>query len=817
MSGSIFETYGLPLDHRSPWPKFRANAMQNGRVNLRPEPNESNPWVFKTGKGIFSSPVVDEAGCVYIGSADHLFYALNPDGTVKWTLPADEIIDSSALLDDRGRLYFASGDSHLYCVDRESGTLIWRFRAQTQAEVEAEFGIKAYNLTWFEGNTGILPGGDIIAPNDNYIVYRLNRNSGERVGAYPANEMIWSLPAVNPETGRIFFGTCFMIHENLFCYDYETGEKLWSAGAMGSVSASPLLTEAGGVPAVVAGCFDGYIRAYAQEDGALLWQTGLRDHIYASPAQLSTGELIQTCTDGTVYCLDPATGEIGWTFDTLEPIRSSPAVDGSDQIYFGNGEGKLFCLTAAGKLRWWYRCITDPRSDMNASPALGKEGIYVAGESGEIFFVPYDYPLREECAGDPRCKAGPKGDLPDEGAYLMYTGLFGAKVTQPPGAIDRNAPLAFSLVIRKGGRSVPAMLDKDDFSARVEDGSSFEAHLSADARFICLYPKETWTGDEQGRLSLRLTGSYKTNLEREGLRFFGGEKGGAIDQRFQFNLNPAAEQPFPFRVPEEGSAGSTVFELCRQAVPLPTMMPSLNQIGFDSLHYLAGLVEKKGDTALAWVLSGRLNEKDGTVTFDPGSAVRYPLLLRAGGGLFTLYNYDGFKINFVGSWDMPNVKHRIAAALDGEGKFTGEAAFVIISDCDKIEFYGPGLKMMGLSDYETGLMCAFGGMTIKRWGELSPPGDLGEVRIEAAAGGVRAVVKNSGLPAKDHIYSLLLTDDEGHPLPLYYTRNTQVKAALDGTLSEVSLRFDEDEAVQGEITVRLMVDTYPAHKTVLSL
>ncbi len=816
MTRSSFETHGLPLDNRSPWPKFRANAMQNGRVNVQPEPNERSPWVFKTGKGIFSSPVVDESDTVYIGSADHIFYAINPDGSIKWKLAVDEIIDSSALLDDQGRLYFASGDDHVYCVDRDSGAIIWRFRAQTLAEVEEEFGIKTYNLTWFEGNIGILPDGDILAPNDNYIVYRLNRDSGKRKKAYPANEMIWSLPAVNTETRRIFFGTCFMLNENLFCYDYETGEKLWSAGGMGSVSASPLLTLSGDIPAVVVGCFDGYIRAYAQEDGALLWQTGLRDHIYASPAQLSTGELIQPCTDGTVYCLDPATGEIIWTFDTLEPIRSSPAVDAKDQIYFGNGEGKLFCLNPDGSLRWWYRCITDPRSDMNASPALGKSGIYIAGESGEIFFVPYDYPLREENAADPRCKVGPKGDLPDEGAYLLYTGPFGAKEISAPEAIDRNAPLAFSLMIRKGGRSVPAMLDKDDFSVQVDDGSQLEAHISADGRFVCIHPKEVWSGDEQGRLNIRLTGSYKINLEREGLRFYGGEKGGEIDQQFQFKLNPTTAQPFPFLVPESGSGVSTVLELCRQAVPLPTMLPSLNQIGFDSLHYLAGLVEKRGDRALAWVVSGKLNEEDQTVTFDPSSAVRYPLLLEANDGLFTLYNYDGFKINFVGSWDMPNVKHRIATVLDQEGYFIKDAAYITISDCDKIEFYGPGLKMMGLSDYETGLMCAFGGMTIKRWGELSSPEELGEVHIEAIDRGVRATIKKSRLLVQDHVYSLLLTDSAGHPLPLYYTRNTQVRAAEDGTLEEIILRFDPDEQVQGEITVRLMVDTYPAYKTVLS-
>ena len=73
-----------------------------------------------------------------------------------------------------------------------------------------------------------------------------------------------------------------------------------------------------GVPAVVVGCFDGYIRAYAREDGALLWQTGLRDHVYASPAQLSTGAtavavtaaaLIPTCEIPLSICRELVSGE----------------------------------------------------------------------------------------------------------------------------------------------------------------------------------------------------------------------------------------------------------------------------------------------------------------------------------------------------------------------------------------------------------------------------------------------------------------------------------------------------------------------------
>ena len=32
------------------------------------------PWSFKTSKGIFSTPVIDEVGNIYVGSADKNFY-----------------------------------------------------------------------------------------------------------------------------------------------------------------------------------------------------------------------------------------------------------------------------------------------------------------------------------------------------------------------------------------------------------------------------------------------------------------------------------------------------------------------------------------------------------------------------------------------------------------------------------------------------------------------------------------------------------------------------------------------------------------------
>jgi hypothetical protein len=95
----------------SPWPKFRADAAQDGVGVVHPRATNQPIWSFQTGKGIFSSPVVSADGTIYVGSADRTFYALHPDGTLRWKLLTGEIIDSAALLDDCGRVYFGSGDA----------------------------------------------------------------------------------------------------------------------------------------------------------------------------------------------------------------------------------------------------------------------------------------------------------------------------------------------------------------------------------------------------------------------------------------------------------------------------------------------------------------------------------------------------------------------------------------------------------------------------------------------------------------------------------------------------------------------------------
>ena len=56
------------------------------------------PWAFRTGKGVFSTPVIGGDGSVYAGSADTFFYAIAPSGKLRWRFKTGQIIDSAATI-----------------------------------------------------------------------------------------------------------------------------------------------------------------------------------------------------------------------------------------------------------------------------------------------------------------------------------------------------------------------------------------------------------------------------------------------------------------------------------------------------------------------------------------------------------------------------------------------------------------------------------------------------------------------------------------------------------------------------------------------
>lgn len=802
--------YAVPLDAESPWPKFRRNAVQNGRSEIAPVDPGSDPWVFQTGKGIFSTPVIDGHGNVYIGSADQSFYALDRDGDVRWSFPTGEIIDSSALLDDAGRVIFGSGDGFVYALDRDNGAELWRFAADDPAVNEAF-------INWFEGNIAIAADGTLYAPNDNFCTYALSREDGAPIWCLDTLDQTWSLPAVNPETGRLFIGNNFYFADNVLAVDPLDGERIWADDVGGSVAASPMLTSTLADGEVVVGSFDGFLRAYRQSDGTELWALGVRDHIYASPAQAADGTIIQPSADGTVYAVDPANGAVKWAFDTVEPIRSSPAIDADGNIYVGSGEGRLFVLEPDGRLRWSIRLIDEPRDDLNASPALGPDGVVIAGENGGVFFVPYDYCLRDGLDDD-RCRLGPGEDLPDDGAFLYFTTRFGRTLREPPAAIDANQSITLSLFVRDGGDTTLALLDSDSVNVTIDPPAEVITAVSGDRKFLTIIPR-TELGATDGDVTIRVTGDYLVDLDREGLRFSGGRVGGSFDQSYTFAIAAPPGGAIPLPIPDAPGDPAGLWQFFRLAAPLPTILPSYNQIGFDSIHYLVGLVEGTENSAIAWVIGGRLSDDgDGGTVVDPVSRVRFPFEVRFEDGLMTMSNEEGFAAEFNG-FAIPFDFFRAAGQVDDTGTAPDSLALNAKVVCADIDFYGQFLQFLGYCNPESDILEAWGAAELAPQGSgvHTAPDGVGTVQFSATAESVTATFSDTTLRAADHSVGILLIDAAtNRAVPLDYTRTTTVESADDGTLTAAVLSLPADLEAES-VRAYAMIDAYPVARQVVAL
>ncbi len=801
----------VPLAADAPWPKFRRDARQTGRTSLPHTVNTTSaPWTFQTAKGIFSSPIVGAGDVVYVGSADRTFRALDATGKLVWKVETGEIIDSSGLLDDAGHVYFGSGDGKLYARNAATGAEVWTWTADSAKDTG---GI----ISWFEGNVAIAPDGTLIVPNDNFRVYAIDRLTGQPKWHEQHADQTWSLPAIDVANGLIVHGNNQLLPalgDNLFALHLD-GTAAWSTSAPGSIAASPLVTGGG---LIVVGGFDGVVHAYDAKTGTQRWSYATRDHVYASAAELSDGTVVIPSCDGTVYALDPGDGHVRWAFDTLDPIRGSPAVDSDDRIYVGAGDGRLYVLEPNGKKRFSLQLISADRNDLNASPALGHEAIYLGGEDGNVFAVPYDVCLRPTAQSNPACDLTPGEALPADGTFLLFTTKFGSPLQVPPTTIQANQALAFSLYVRAAGDTVLGLIDDATLHVDVQPPGAVVLRVSGDRRFFTLAPQTAFQPSPDGKVTLHVTGQWLKDPQRDGLKTTGGTVGGPLDQTFTFSLPDGTLPALPLAVPASPGDDAGVWEMARLAAPLPTILPSYNQIGFDSLHWEIGLVHGDGHDAVGWVMGALPSDAAPGVVADPATKALFPVTIHFVNGRITLENQGGLALEAMGA-SLSFDDFRLSARLDATGEAQdGGAVLSVTSTCSTIAFYGAFLQQLGFCNPVSDQLVAFGAALLRPLGAgvQHAPAGVGKVTAQRTALTVSFALTGGTLDATQHRLGILLEDaTTGVPLGLAYGPKTTQTADGAGHLTGAALDV-AGANLPANTKAWLMVDTYPAAVQVLA-
>lgn len=176
-------------------------------------PDGSLRWHYQTGNIVKSSPAIGADGTVYIGSNDGKVYAINPDGTLKWSYDTDKdrsfycpsgdwfhsAVESSPAIGADGTIYIGSSNGIFYALNPD-GSLKWNY---VTGSIFSSPAIGADGIVYIGG--------------DNGKVYAFNPDGSLKWEYDTEENMYFSSPAIGAD-GTVYIGR---FDGNLYAFQEE--------------------------------------------------------------------------------------------------------------------------------------------------------------------------------------------------------------------------------------------------------------------------------------------------------------------------------------------------------------------------------------------------------------------------------------------------------------------------------------------------------------------------------------------------------------------------------------------------------------------
>ncbi len=304
-----------------------------------------------------------------------------PEGKLKWEFTASDEIHSSAAVVD-GTVFFGSQDYNLYSLNAETGEKNWEF----------ETGSRVYS------SPAVVDGIVYFGSNDGNL-YALDSGNGEKIWNFKTPYPVRSSPTVTD--GKVYFGS-----DDYFLYalDYKTGKEIWKFDT-NSPAGNSVVIENG---VLYYGAGGGYSYALNAENGHRRLKYRTRNAVYASPA-VYDGIVYFVTTNGVVNAVDgmartwlwehdirpfwaqlwaminwlpqpPEQSGFIWSKALYRPNTTTPLIDGNI-MYLGNDTSVTALNTDTQEIVWDFTTGDTVRS----SPAKAGSVIYIGSDDGNLY------------------------------------------------------------------------------------------------------------------------------------------------------------------------------------------------------------------------------------------------------------------------------------------------------------------------------------------------------------------------------------------------------------------------------------------------
>jgi outer membrane protein assembly factor BamB len=245
----------------------------------------SGNWPFSADSAITSSPAIASDGTLYFGSTGGILYAITSTGSLSWEFSDSNSIGSiysSPAIDGDGTIYFGSNNasnSNVYAVNSD-GTLKWSHAIGTS----------------ILSSPVIRSDGSVLIGSGNGIFYALSQTDGSEVWTYNRDDKAIPSSALVASDGNIYYGSN---DEKVFALN-SSGTLQWELMVTGLVSASPAMGFGGNI---YVGTESGYLYAIETASSQLasgLWPSFHHDARHTGRTTSNTAPTANAGSDKTV-------------------------------------------------------------------------------------------------------------------------------------------------------------------------------------------------------------------------------------------------------------------------------------------------------------------------------------------------------------------------------------------------------------------------------------------------------------------------------------------------------------------------------------